>query len=316
MSKNELIRKYGDIPWISPYERIIAMTDGKYIELHEFHARNRCSGGAAWEVYHYPRVSSLVLKARREGSRNIFVVKTGKAELNLIPGVAGAGMEAAEINGDNIEITYAGLAGGGIAATVCRGMADGVRGVEIVQEGGGSKLGKAKLVVPAMKKVVIGVDDTDTKESGATWSLVNEIAYKLERDGLGVYLLHTITQLYLQNPYKTTNCVSISVTFATRDEEALVDEFAMILEERTLSEETAMAVSTSIGISDEVRDYGMRAKKEMLNVRDARDVAERNDIELIAVTGERGIIGALAAIAFSDSPDDAVRIPQGGVNDS
>ncbi len=309
MNKNELTRKYGDIPWISPYERIVAMTDGKYIELHEFHARNRCSGGAAWEVYHYPKVSNLVLRARREGSRNIFVVKTGRAELNLVPGVAGAGMEVAEINGDNIEITYAGLAGGGIAATVCRGMAEGVRGIEIIQEGGGGKLGKAKLVVPAMKKVVIGVDDTDTKEGGATWSLVNEIAYSLEKNGFGLYLLHTITQLYLENPYKTTNCVSISVTFATKDEEALVDEFATMLEERTLSEDTAMAVSTGIEINEEVREYGMRAKKEMLDVKDARDVAERNDIELIAVTGERGIIGALAAIAFSDSPDDAVRMP-------
>lgn len=308
MSKNELTRKYGDIPWISPYERIVAMTDGKYIELHEFHARNRCSGGAAWEVYHYPRVSDLVIRARREGSRNIFVVKTGKAELNLIPGVAGAGMEMAEINGDNIEITYAGLAGGGIAATVCRGMAEGVRGIEIIQEGGGGKLGKAKLVVPAMKKVVIGVDDTDTKDGGATWSLVNEIAYRLERDGLGIYLLHTITQLYLENPYKTTNCVSISVTFATRDVETLVDEFATMLEERTLSEETAMAVSTSIEICEEVRKYGMRAKRELLDVKDAREVAEQNQVELIAVTGERGIIGALAAIAFSDSPDEAVRI--------
>ena len=308
MSKNELTRKYGDIPWISPYERIVAMTDGKYIELHEFHARNRCSGGAAWEVYHYPRVSDLVIRARREGSRNIFVVKTGKAELNLIPGVAGAGMEMAEINGDNIEITYAGLAGGGIAATVCRGMAEGVRGIEIIQEGGGGKLGKAKLVVPAMKKVVIGVDDTDTRDGGATWSLVNEIAYRLERDGLGIYLLHTITQLYLENPYKTTNCVSISVTFATRDVETLVDEFATMLEERTLSEETAMAVSTSIEIGEEVRKYGMRAKRELLDVKDAREVAEQNQVELIAVTGERGIIGALAAIAFSDSPDEAVRI--------
>ena len=83
----------------------------------------------------------------------------------------------------------------------------------------------------------------------------------------------------------------------------------MMLEERTLSEETAMAVSTRIEISDEVREYGMKAKREMLSVKDARDVAERNDVELIAVTGERGLIGALAAIAFSDSPDDAVRIP-------
>lgn len=242
MSREEVLKKYGGVEWISPYERIIAMHDGFHVELHEFHARGKCIGGAAWEIYHYPRVSNLVLKARREGARNIFVLKKGETTLRLVPGIAGAGVEKVEVVGDKVEVTYAGLAGGGIAATVCRGMAENVLGIEILEEGGGEKLGKAKLVLPAMEKVVIGVDDTDSKEGGATWALVNEIAYKLEKEGLGYYLLHTITQLYTKNPYKTTNCVSISVTFATQDSEKLVKAFEKELRKSTFSDETAMAV--------------------------------------------------------------------------
>ncbi len=305
LSKNDLLKKFGDIRWISPYERVIAMTDGNLIELHEFHARGKCYGGAAWEVYHYQRVSPLILSARREGARNIFVIKPGKAELKLIPGIAGAGIEEVVINKE-IEITYSGLAGAGIAATVCRGLADGVEGIEIIQVGGGGKLGKAKIKLKPYRKVVIGVDDTDSYDGGATWSLVNEIAYKLETKGLGYYLMHTITQLYTKTPEKTTNCVSISVTFATENEGKLVKAFEKELKENTLSDETAMAVFRRIDIPEDLREYGKNVKSRIVKIEEAYEIAERLGIETIKITGERGIIGAIAALAFSNSPDDAV----------
>ncbi|RSN72803.1 MAG: hypothetical protein DSO07_08940 [Thermoproteota archaeon] len=308
LSRKDVLERYGSMEWISPYERIIAMTDGELIEVHEFHARNRCIGGAAWEVYHYPRVSGLIIAARREGARNIFILKQGKTELKLIPGIAGAGVEEAHVLKDTIELTYAGLAGGGIAATVCRGMAEGCHNIEIVELGGGGKLGRAKLVLKKYEKVVIGVDDTDNKEKGATWSLMNEIAYKMEKEELGHYLMHTITQLYTNNPNKTTNCVSISVTFATERPKELVERFRKELERLTVSENTGMAVYRKITIPDELRAYGAKVKSRLVSLSDAYEIAEKFGIETIPITGERGIIGAIAALAFSDSPEEAVKV--------
>ncbi len=305
LSKEELLKKFGGIAWISPYERVVAMTDGELVELHEFHARNRCYGGAAWEVYHYKRVSDLILKARREGARNIFVIKPGKADLKLIPGIAGAGIEEVIVDAD-IEIIYSGLAGAGIAATVCRGLAKDVEGIEIIEVGGGGKLGKAKIRLKAYEKVVIGVDDTDSKEGGATWSLMNEIAYKIEEKGLGHYLMHTITQLYTKTPEKTTNCVSISVTFATDDKERLVREFERELKENTMSDETAMAVYNKIKIPEELIEYGKAVKSRIVELDEAYEIAKKLGIKPVIITGERGLIGAIAALAFSDSPDEAV----------
>ncbi len=308
MSRDEVIKRYGGIEWISPYERIIAMSDRNHVEVHEFHARGRCIGGAAWETYHYPRVSDLVVEARREGARNIFVLKIGKTELNLIPGIAGAGIEEVALRGGEVEITYSGLAGGGIAATVCRGMAEGVKGIEIIEEGGGKKLGRAKLVLPAYEKVVIGVDDTDSEEGGATWSLVNEIAYRLEKKGLGVYLMHTITQLFTKNPYKTTNCVSISVTFATKDSEKLVSEFEKMLRKSTFSDQTGMAVYRKVLTDEELIRFGEKVKREIVELSEAIEVAKKFGVELIEITGERGLIGSLAAISFSNNPEEAVKV--------
>ncbi|MEM0331365.1 MAG: hypothetical protein QXM06_01160 [Archaeoglobaceae archaeon] len=307
ISKEDLLKQYGNVAWISPYARVVAMTDGDLIELHEFHARNRCYGGAAWEVYHYPRVSDLIVKARREGARNIFVLKPGKTELKLVPGIAGAGIEEAVV-GERIEITYAGLAGGGIAATVCRGMAEDVEGIEIVELGGGGKLGKAKLKLKKYEKIVIGVDDTDNKEKGATWSLVNEIATKIESEGYGYYLLHTITQLYTKNPKKTTNCVSISATFATQRASELIQAFKKELKEKTLSDNTSMAVYRRIAIPEKLRKYGERVKSELVDLKDAYKIADELGIETYVISGENGLIGAIAALAFCDSPEEAVKV--------
>lgn len=283
------------------------MTDGEFVELHEFHARDRCYGGASWEVFHYPRVSDLVINARREGARNIFVLRPGKTELKLIPGIAGAGIEEVKLT-DRIEITYAGLAGGGIAATVCRGLADDVDGIEILELGGGAKLGKAKIRLKKYSKVIIGVDDTDNKEKGATWALVNEIAFKLEKAGYGHYLLHTITQLYTKNPAKTTNCVSISVTFATERPEELVGAFRKELERTTLSDNTGMVAYRKILIPEKLRKYGEKVKSQIVELEEAKRIAEELGIETFVITGERGLIGAVAALAFSNSPEEAVKI--------
>ncbi len=308
MSKKELIEKYGKIPWISPYDKVIAMTDGEFIELHEFHARGKCTGGAAWETYHYPRVSSLVISGRREGARNIFVLRSGKAKLNLIPGIAGAGIESADVRDDFIEITYAGLAGGGIAATVCRGLAEGVDGIEILSLGGGSELGKARIKLKRYSKVVIGVDDTDSSEGGATWALVNEIGHRIEENNIAHYLSHSIVQLYTRAPEKTTNCVSISAVFATDQPDKLVSEFKKMLEKNTYSDETAMAVYTKITAPEGLFEYARNVKSRVVELKEAYETAERYGVRVIPVTGERGIIGALASIPFAGNPDEAVEV--------
>ncbi|MEM2901219.1 MAG: hypothetical protein QXO32_00575 [Candidatus Bathyarchaeia archaeon] len=310
LDASELKEKYGNVEWISPYQRIVAMTgDDGLIEIHEFHARGKCIGGSAWEIYHYPRVSKLVLSARREGARNIFVLKAGRCDLNLIPGLAGAGIERAEVKGDEAHITYAGLAGGGIAATVCRGLAEGVKRIEIHERGGGGKLGRSTLILPLRRKIILGVDDTDEPRRGATWSLINEISNTLDREGVAEYLGHTITQLYTKNPVKTTNCVSIAATFAVEPNSVnrLQDLFISRVKAATFSPHTGLAIYGNIQANDGLKAYTMEAKSRLVELSEAEEVAEREGVKLIPITGERGLIGALAAIGYADNPDEAVK---------
>lgn len=315
LTPGEIRERYGGLPYITPYQKIIALTDeaGEHVELHEYHARGRCSGGAAWEVYHYARTSPLVINARREGARNIFVCKTGTEALELTPGFAGAGLEEVRIEGDKVAVTYAGLGGGGVAATLCRGMAGNVLSTMVHQRGGGSGMGRATLWLPATRKLVIGVDDTDDAERGATWSTMNEIAFELEEERECVYLGHTIVQLFPDNPHKTTNCCSTAVILAVDPgrADAVGERFHGMLRERCYSDQCGMAVSGAVLVGERLRGFTTATRHRMVTLEDARDVAERSGVNLREVTGPRGCIGALAAVGGHNAPDTAV-IPFGG----
>ena len=310
LSRDDVLEKYGDIPFMSPYDRIYALIDDekKSIELHEYHARNKCNGGAAWETYHFPRTSRLVKEAFREGARNVLIMDVGEEELDLIPGIASAGIESARIKKDEVELTYAGLAGGGVAVTVCRGMASNINGVDIHSMGGGAKLGKATLHLPAYKKFVFGVDDTDIPGQGATWSVMNEIGYLAEQEGLAYYLDHTITQLYPHAPTKTTNCVTVALNLACpiggekRLKEFLLDN----LTERTYSKDAAAVFWHKIAIPEGLKRYTQNAKNRIVEIPEAENAAKENGVELVEVTGPMGKIGAVASIGLHRNREKAV----------
>ena len=62
-------------------------------------------------------------------------------------------------------------------------------------ESGGGKVAGSTIWLPRMQRVLIGVDDTDTPDEGATWTLVHNIAKAVEGEH-SVYLSHTIVQLF------------------------------------------------------------------------------------------------------------------------
>lgn len=314
-SPQEIRERFGSLPYITPYSRIIAMVDedSGLVELHEYHARDRCTGGAAWEVFHYATTSPLVLSARRDGARNIFVCRQGSEELSLLPGVAGAGLRQVTVEDGQVALTYAGLAGGGVAATLCRGMADNVLSAEVHERGGGASLGSATLRVPAWSKLTIGVDDTDDAERGATWSTMNEIACELERQTGAVYLLHAIAQLFPDNPFKTTNCCATAVTMGVARDEvlSLLERTISMVRERSFSPETGMAWTGGIPVAEGLCNFTSAARAGMVTIEDARRAAGESGAEMLSVTGQRGCIGAVAALGVSDAPDDAVRLASG-----
>lgn len=304
--KPEDLKKRYDDPWIAPYKKVLTMVDNDTVEIVEYHS---CISGSHWLVNQYKHSSPLIKKAYRDGNKHVFIGKIGKSPLDLKASYNAAGIEEIQVDGDEVKVTHAGLAGAGVGAAMCRGMGDGVKYIQLLKEGGGSKLGKAVVVTPKLEKVVIGIDDTDIKDKGATWTMAHNIGEELKEEGFE-YLDHVICQLYPKNPHKTQNCVSIALTFAVKEEDKdrLINRIVELLKRDTLSNETSIAVKTGIEIPEKLREYAHKTKTGMMDIETSEKIADELGIDLIAVTGDHGKIGALAALGLYDDPDEAVKI--------
>ena len=301
--------------WISPHKKVVAVVDREagVAELIEDHARGTCLGGSAWSLYHYSKNSKSIFWSKREGPRLFYKMRISdkaSSPAKLEPSYSPACIESLVLDGEKVKVTYSGLAGAGVAA-LSRGMAEGVEGVEVLEWGGGRKLGRATIILPLKEKVIIGVDDTDLPDEGATWSLVNEIACEISKRKGVEYLEHAIVQLYPQNPFKTQNCVSLGVSFAVPPEikDDVVREFREAVAARTLSSETSMAWFNGVSVPADLKAFAMRAKCGMVTIEDAEEAAGENKVKIFRITGPRGLIGAVAAIPYVELPDEAVRMP-------
>ncbi len=304
LKPDELREKFQD-PWIAPYEKVLTMVDGDKVELVEYHP---CISGSHWLLHQYRNNSELIDSAYRDGNKHVYKCHVGSAPLDLQASFNAAGIDEIAIDGDEVKVTHAGLAGAGVGAGMCRGMGEGVKYIELLDIGGGSKVGRATVVTPKLEKVVIGVDDTDVKDAGATWTMAHNLGVELK--GLGFeYLDHIIVQLYPHNPHKTQNCVSIALTFAVESDkkQELIDKTIEILKRNTLSDKTAIAILEGLDIPEKLREYSIATKSGMMDVETAESVAEELNIPLIAVTGEQGKVGALAALGLYDDVEEAVK---------
>ncbi|WP_455645744.1 methanogenesis marker protein 11 [Methanosphaera sp.] len=308
LTPEELKEKYDDA-WITPYHEILTITDNdeEEIELIEYHP---CPIGSDWMITQYKQTSPLILDAKRDGNKHTYYVKKGKTELNLKPSFQAAGIEEATIEDEEVKIVHAGLAGAGVGAAFCRGKASGVERVEIFEKGGGSKVGKAAVVTPKLRKVIIGLDDTDIPTEGATWTLANNVANEIQNEKGYRYLEHITCQLYPNNPNKTKNCVSIILVFAVKEEdkEDLINSLKSKLKEKTLSENTAFVVYDKLEVPEAVQKYGLEAKKSMKYYNEAEQIAAENNIRVEYVTGKAGLIGALAAIGLYNQPEEYAKV--------
>lgn len=285
-------------PYVSAYQEILAIVseDETFIELIE---KNDCVGGAMWSLLHYAK-SPLVIDTKIIGETVRYKLTPGKVELGLVGSKFPAGICGAEVFENEVAISYLGMGGGGVGASVCRAKAKGVLRSKTTPSGGG-KVAGSTIYLKRMQRVIIGIDDTDTPEVGATWSLAHNIAKDVE-DENSRYLSHTITQLY-PVPHRTKNCVAVAVEFATNEPEILIKKVQRLVEQYTLSDKTGMVVFH--GFSPKVLEsYGWKVKLGQISLDDMKEIQEYIDVRI----GGPGIIGAAAAISFSTKYDEALTL--------
>lgn len=287
-------------PYVVVYKQIHVVVDdgGSRVELME---RSNCYGGSAWARYHYSR-GPLVKSSRNLGEWFRYLIVPGKVDLDLVSSKRSAGIESVIVKGNEVEVTYAGLGGGGVGATLCRAQADDVLRYDVTECGGG-RVARGTLVLPRRERLIIGVDDTDSKTEGATWTLIHNIASIVDRPEAR-YVSHSLVQLF-PVPTKTQNCVSTVVEFACLPgrAEAMLSDFKALLRRYSVSKQTGMAVFRDFDPSS-LLPFGERCKRERVQYEDALDACRENGVQIM-MNGQ-GLIGAVAALPFCARPDESI----------
>lgn len=287
-------------PYVVVYKQIHAVVDDecRWVELME---RSSCYGGSAWARYHYTN-GPLVKSSRNLGEWFRYMIRPGKADLDLVSSKRSAGIESVIVGSKEVEVTYAGLGGGGVGATLSRAKADDVLRYDVTECGGG-RIARGTIVLPRRERLIIGVDDTDSKTTGATWTLIHNISSKVDRPEAR-YISHSLVQLF-PVPTKTQNCVSTAVEFACLPgkAESMLSDFKFLLSKYSVSKQTGMAVFRDYDPSS-LLPFGQRCKRERVQFEDALEAARENGVQIL-MNGQ-GLIGAVAALPFCARPDESI----------
>lgn len=287
-----------DNPYSISYPEILALgsEDSKTVELIE---RFDCIGGAMWVKNHYAK-SPLVKSSRIVSNTQRFLLETGDVSLQLEGSYFPAGISGVGVTDSEIFVSYLGLGGGGVGASICRATAAGVlRHTSDVC--GGGKVAGSTIYLPRYTRVIIGLDDTDTPEEGATWTLAHNISKAVETSN-SRYLSHTITQLF-PVPYRTKNCVALACEFATTEPEKLIGRFEALVRKYTLSDETGLCAYIGFDPSA-ILPYAKKVKAGEVTMDDFATVRCHLDVRIEG----RGIIGAAAAIPYYTNYTEALLI--------
>jgi len=261
-------------------------------------------GPVEWDAVNRLRARGAVEHVEVQGTTLIMDARLGEGEVRFGPAskeTGGQALKSIVVRDGKVETTWLGLAGASVGVGACLPQAEGVEKVEFLsdEQVGGSRAVELRLTTPLHRRLVIGLDDTDTKEKGATWVLGLKMAREMPH---AVFLSHKIVQLNPRAPQKTTNCSSTAVSFAVApdDVEKAVDWAKGFVADNTYSSETAMAVLIGLDVPRGLVRFGAQAKDTILSIHDAEHAAEKAGLRLIEVTGRRGLIGAAAGVGCVD----------------
>lgn len=167
---------------------------------------------------------------------------------------------------------------------------------------------------------LIGIDDTDDLESRGTGFRARDLARRLQERQLA--RLHAVTrhQLFVspEIPYTSHNsaaCLRVDL-FAEHFAEVKTFCRDYLIEHSASGADAGLCITALTQVTDVVREFGRRAKVEVLRQTDTEVLAAQQGLYLEGLTGTRqGLIGALAAVGLHSSRDDGRFLWMRGVRD-
>ena len=156
-------------------------------------------------------------------------------------------------------------------------------------------------------RLLIGIDDTDNKESRGTGYNSRQLAGAIEAQNLGKVSGITRHQLFVHPdiPYTSQNssaCLEVN-TESVKEITDFCRNF--MFEIAAIGSDVGLCIIEKSKVTEEIIKWGTDAKSIVLKMDDAIEKSERNSIYLEGLTGTKdGIIGALAAVGLRTGGND------------
>jgi len=268
----------------------------------------RSGGCAAFCRHHHDLAGGGISRATREGTLLVEYASVAdhKDDMRRIglfpdPAVGIADVRRSGKNGEFIIQKIRCIGGPAYSLTDMMSLAEGVVDVKTRRIEG--SVVEGEVTTKALSHLIIGIDDTDTEEGGATFALALGLLQYLQKVKGVIPIAHRVVMLK-PDPLICTAGNSCSYIELAVDPAAFshVKELALrFVEDESLSGDWGVAFKCGFEISDGLREFGRLSRTDILDEVLARNVARDNRITL---HGGRGIIGALAAVSFRGLSND------------
>ena len=294
-------------------KRFLTMVDEKNGKV-QFVETCSSVGPAEWDAVNRRRSGGVINSVKLKSTMLITDASIGEKELNFGPvskQLGSMGIKSVKIEGDEVRSTWYAMAGATVGIGACMPACPDVLRTEYPDDFqmGGGHVAHVDIITPKLVRVIISIDDTDTKDKGATWVTGLKLGTQCP---IGKFIEHQIVQLNPDAPNKTTNCCCTAISFAVKESEipALIEYAVDFIKKDSYSEDAVMAVFQGLEVPKELADFGWSCKSILYKPEDAIKVAEDNGVQIISLFGNnKGVIGAVAAIGCFDMGEKAAGVP-------
>lgn len=156
-------------------------------------------------------------------------------------------------------------------------------------------------------RFIVGIDDTDTKETRGTGFNAREIGKLIEKDNIGSVEGIVRHQLFFDPriPYTSANSsasIEVECNSLTKLKECCLAYLNRIA---PVGSDIGLCIAQIESITNEIVNWGNRAKMEVLTQKEGKQIAAKTGIYLKGLCGtEDGVIGALAAVGLRKGGND------------
>ncbi|MDN7023369.1 sugar-specific transcriptional regulator TrmB [Methanoculleus sp. FWC-SCC1] len=288
----------------SACRRIFTTIDGDAVEIY-----HECmSGGcAAFCAFHHSRAGGSLDRVYRDGTLLRERARLGRYDvaigLDPAPAVGIAGIRR---EGDHIVQHIECIGGPAYSLTDMMSLADGVCGVTVHRSGA---VVEGDVVTRALTYVIIGIDDTDTREEGATFALALALLQHMSSMKGVLPIGHRVAMLNPQIRERTAgnSCSYIELAIEPAIGGRIAEAASRFVAGESASPEWGLAIKEGFIIPREMRRYGRDVRESVIDPMTAKAVADAHGVTLI---GGRGVIGALGAVSLAGLPHAVLLDPR------